>query len=111
MKAVVVALGRGAGAVAVFYIGYKVNPWIEKWAARHPTARKILDPFEWFVRRTGWIGLMVLLAIPFMSDTAVNYFYSLLNAEGVAVSRIQFVVANVVGGFVRALIFIALLPG
>ena len=70
----------------------------------------MLDVLEAFVRKTGWVGLLVLLAIPLMSDTAVNYFYSLLNREGEAVSRWRFVLANVVGGIVRALIFLWIIP-
>jgi uncharacterized membrane protein YdjX (TVP38/TMEM64 family) len=61
---------------------------------------------EAFVRRTGWIGLTILLAIPFMSDTAVNYFYSLLNEEGHAIGRGRFVLSNLIGGVVRAYLYI-----
>lgn len=105
-KALVLGLGKGTGAIAVFYIGRGVNRWLERWMERHPYWRRILKAMEWFVRETGWIGLMILLAIPLMSDTAVNYFYSLLNEQGKAVSRWQFVVANVVGGVARALVFL-----
>jgi len=110
VKAAALGLGKGVGAIAVFYVGYKVNPWIERWTNRHGIARKILNPFEWFVRKTGWIGLLILLAIPLMPDTAVDYFYSLLNAEGRAISRTMFVLANVAGGFARAIIVLGLLP-
>jgi len=41
----------------------------------------------------------------------VNYFYSLLNEEGHAVGRWHFVLANLVGGIVRAYVFLWLLPG
>ena len=56
------------------------------------------------------MGLTILLAIPFMSDTAVNYFYSLLNEEGHAIGRWHFVLANLIGGIVRAYLFLWLLP-
>ena len=58
------------------------------------------------MRRTGWVGLTILLAIPFMSDTAVNYFYSLLNEEGHAIGRWYFVLANFIGGIARAYLFL-----
>jgi len=77
---------------------------------RHPIGKKILKILEGFVRRTGWVGLTILLAIPFMSDTAVNYFYSLLNEEGHAIGRWHFVLANLIGGIVRAYLFLWLLP-
>jgi len=110
VKAVVLGLGKAVGAVVVFYVGNKVNPYIERWMSRHPIGARILKALETFVRRTGWVGLTVLLAIPFMSDTAVNYFYSLLNEEGHAVTRWQFVLANFIGGVARAFIFLWLLP-
>jgi len=109
IKAVVLGLGKAAGAIVVFYVGKKVNPRIERWMGRHDLAAKILKPLEVFVRRTGWIGLTVLLAIPLMSDTAVNYFYSLLNEEGSAIGRWWFVLANLVGGIARAYIVLWLL--
>ena len=106
IKAVVLGLGKGVGAVAVFFVGKHVNNWLEGWSTRHPRGRRILDALEGFVRKTGWVGLLILLAIPLMSDTAVNYFYSLMNREGQAVSRWRFVLANIAGGIVRALIFL-----
>src|SRR2546422_9420442 len=77
---------------------------------RHPIGKRLLKVLEAFVRRTGWVGLTILLAIPFMSDTAVNYFYSLLNEEGHAIGRWHFVLANLIGGIVRAYLFLWLLP-
>ncbi len=109
LKALVLGLGKGVGAIAVFYVGGYVNNWLERWATRHPRGRRVLDVLEAFVRKTGWLGLLVLLAIPLMSDTAVNYFYSLLNRERQAVGRWRFVLANVLGGIVRALIFLWIL--
>ena len=106
IKAVVLGLGKAVGAIVVFFVGEKVNPWIERWMSRHAIAARILKIMEKFVRRTGWKGLAILLAIPFMSDTAVNYFYSLLNEEGHAITRLHFVAANLVGGIARALLFL-----
>ncbi|HEY7588387.1 MAG TPA: hypothetical protein VIB49_06560 [Thermoplasmata archaeon] len=110
-KALVLGLGKGVGAIAVFYVGKGVNPWIERWMTRHAFWRRFLKVLETFVRRTREFGLAFLLAIPFMSDTAVNYLYALLNEEGRAVSRLHFVLANVIGGIARGLIVVALLPG
>ena len=111
VKSVVLGLGKAVGAIAVFYVGHRVNPVLERWMTQHPFAARVLKPLETFVRRTGWVGLTILLSIPLMSDTAVNYFYSLLNAEGRAIGRTQFVLANLIGGIVRAAIFLWLLPG
>ena len=111
MKALVLGLGKAVGAIVVFYVGNRVNPWIERWMGHHPLGERILKFLETFVRRTGWIGLTVLLAIPFMSDTAVNYFYSVLNEDGQAIGRPSFVLANFIGGVARALVVLWLLPG
>ena len=110
-KAIVLGAGKAVGAIAVFYVGYKVNPFIERWMGRHPLGARILKFLESFVRKTGWVGLTVLLAIPFMSDTAVNYFFSLLNEEGHAIGRWPFIIANLIGGIVRTYVFLWLFPG
>ena len=110
VKATALGLGKAVGAIIVFYVGYKVNPLIERWMGRHGSVARVVKALEWFVRKTGWIGLTILLSIPFMSDTAVNYFYSLLNEEGHAVGRSHFVLGNLVGGIARAYLFLALLP-
>ena len=110
VKAVVLGLGKAVGAIAIFYIGFTVNRWLEGWMQRHPRWARILGLLERFVRKTRWFGLTALLAVPFMSDTAVNYFYSLLNKEGHVVPRTQFVLANLVGGIARAYLFLLLLP-
>ena len=109
-KAIAVGLGKAVGAIVVFFVGNKVNPYIERWMNRHPIGKRLLKVLEAFVRRTGWLGLTILLAIPFMSDTAVNYFFSLLNEEGHAIGRWHFVLANLIGGIARAYLFLWLLP-
>jgi uncharacterized membrane protein YdjX (TVP38/TMEM64 family) len=106
IKAVVLGLGKAVGAIVVFFVGNKVNPFLERWMERHPIGKRVLKLLEAFVRRTGWVGLTILLAIPFMSDTAVNYFYSPLNEEGHAIGRWSFVFANLVGGIARAYLFL-----
>ncbi len=109
-KAIALGLGKAVGAIVVFFVGNKVNPYIERWMDRHPIGKRLLKVLEAFVRRTGWVGLTILLAIPFMSDTAVNYFFSLLNEEGHAIGRWHFVLANLIGGIARAYLFLWLLP-
>jgi len=110
IKAITLGLGKAVGAIVVFFVGNKVNPYIEHWMDRHPIGKRVLKVLEAFVRRTGWVGLTILLAIPFMSDTAVNYFFSLLNEEGHAIGRWHFVLANLIGGIARAYLFLWLLP-
>lgn len=110
VKAVVLGLGKAVGAIFVFFVGTKVNPWLERWMTRQPWAGRILGLLEIFVRKTGWVGLTVLLALPFMSDTAVNYFFSLLNEKGQAIGRLFFVIANFIGGVARSYLYLFFLP-
>jgi membrane protein YqaA with SNARE-associated domain len=53
VKAVVLGLGKAVGAIAVFYVGHKVNPFIERWMGRDPFGARILKVLERFVRPTG----------------------------------------------------------
>lgn len=110
LQAIVLGLGKAVGAVIVFFVGAKVNRLLERWIGEHPLGARVLKGLEGFVRKTKWIGLTILLAIPFMSDTAVNYFYSILNEEGHAIGRRYFVLANFIGGVVRTYLFLWFLP-
>ncbi len=109
------ASGKAVGAWLVFLLGLKVEGAMHRWSQRSKIIARILKGLEKFVRWTGSIGLFILLSIPFMSDTAVLYFYALFNEEGKAIDRRQFIVTNFLAGISRTSAFfivaIALLPG
>src|SRR6266566_940658 len=73
----------------------------------------LLAVFRYAIADTDFLTIPVelLLAIPLISDTAVNYFYSLLNEEGSAIGRWWFVLANLIGWIARAYIVLWLLGG
>ena len=112
---VAVALGKAVGAWLVFLFGLKVEKSITKWTERSKAFRRFVAALEKFVRRTGTMGLYILLSIPLMSDTAVLYFYALFNEEGKALEQRHFILSNFLAGVNRvALVFIlglTLIPG
>jgi hypothetical protein len=102
LKALVMGIGKGAGAVAVFYIGGKVGEvfrfshwgWF-KW---------LLAKSEAFVRRFGTLALYVIMSVPFMLDSIPLYLFSIMNKEEHFMTLKEFVFANFLAGVNRALL-------
>ncbi len=107
-SAITIGLGKMVGAWLIFYIGIKVEDNIRKWSEKYRIVNKIVRFCIKFVDKTGYIGLFILLSIPFMTDTVPVYIYSLFNEEGQLMKRNWFLLTNFVAGVVRGLIFIAL---
>ena len=103
-----VALGKAVGAWLVFLLGLKVEGAMNRWAQRSKVIERIMKALERFVRFTGTLGLFALLSIPFMSDTAVLYFYALFNEEGKTIGRRRFIMTNFLAGITRVSIFFIL---
>jgi membrane protein DedA with SNARE-associated domain len=103
-----VALGKAVGAWLVFLLGLKVEGAMNRWAQRSKIIKRIMDALERFVRYTGTLGLFTLLSIPFMSDTAVLYFYALFNEEGKSIDRRHFIITNFLAGISRVSLFFIL---
>ena len=113
-----VAAGKAVGAWLVFLLGLRVEKAMSKWAARSRVVERILHALERFVGYTGAFGLFILLSIPFMSDTAVLYFYALFNKNGKAIDQRNFILTNFLAGisrvaafFILAIVFLGLPPG
>jgi membrane protein YqaA with SNARE-associated domain len=108
IPALAVGLGKGVGAIAVFFIGAKVEKAVlqfGKWG----WFKWLLDKSESFVRRYGYFALFAILVIPFMLDTVTLYIFSLLNKEGKLLRLRWFALVNVLAGTTRAsIILIAL---
>jgi hypothetical protein len=100
-----VASGKAVGAWLVFVLGLKVEHAMHKWSERSKIIAKVMKAMERFVRWSGAIGLFILLSIPFMSDTAVLYFYALFNEDGKAIDRRHFIVSNFLAGISRTAAF------
>lgn len=107
LKAVVMGLGKGAGAVAVFYIGPAVEPAIRRFA-KWRWFKWLLDKCEAIVRRFGSLGLYVIMSIPGMVDTIPLYLFSILNKEGQFMTLRSFTVANILAGINRAMLIYTL---
>ena len=102
-----VSLGKGVGSWLVFFLGIKVEGAMKRWAARSKWFARLMAGLEKFVRLTGALGLYALLSIPFMSDTAVLYFYALFNEEGKAIDQRIFILSNFLAGVNRvALVYL-----
>lgn len=106
--AVVIGFGKMVGAWAIFHLGLKVEDNIRRWSENYKIVNKIVRFSIWFVDRTGYIGLFVLLSIPFMTDTVPIYIYALFNEEGKLMKRNYFLLTNFAAGIVRGIIFIML---
>ena len=106
--AIVSGLGKGLGAMTVFYLGTAIEKTIlnyTKWG----WFRWILDKSEAFVRRFGYPAIYVIMSIPFMTDSVPLYLFSLLNKEGKLLKVWWFTLVNVAAGATRATIVLVLL--
>jgi len=103
LKVLVLAFGKATGAVAVFFIGEKIEETISKFQ-RWGWFRWLLVKSEKFVRRYGYYALFAIMSIPFMIDTIPLYIFSLLNKEGKLLSLRGFALTNLLAGFTRGTI-------
>jgi len=106
--AIVIGLGKMVGAWAIFYLGLRVEDNIRRWSEKYKTVKKVVEFCIRFVEKTGYIGLFILLSIPFMTDTIPIYIYALFNKEGKLMKRNYFLLTNFFAGIVRGIVFIAL---
>ncbi len=109
-KAAILGAGKAAGAMAIFTLGLRVEDSMKRWSATHPIFERGLHYAFRFVRVTRWIGLLILLSIPFMPDTVPIYLYSLFNEGGKAIRPPAFVAVNFAAGMIRAGIFLVFIP-
>lgn len=107
--AIVIGLGKMVGAWGIFYLGIRVEDNIRRWSEKYKTVNKVVEFCIRFVERTGYIGLFILLSIPFMTDTVPIYVYALFNKEGKLMKRNYFLITNFFAGIVRGIVFILLL--
>ncbi len=105
---ITIGLGKMVGAWLIFYIGIRVEDNIRRWSEKYKTVNKVVRFCIKFVDKTGYVGLFILLSIPFMTDTIPVYIYSLFNEEGRLMKRNFFLLTNFGAGVVRGLIFIAI---
>ncbi|HEX9340365.1 MAG TPA: hypothetical protein VF992_04240 [Thermoplasmata archaeon] len=92
--ALAIAAGKTIGAWLIFWFGLNLEGSVRKWSDRWRLARWFVAKAEKFVGKTGYTGVYLLLSVPLMSDTIPIYVYSLFNAEGKALERNMFLIAN-----------------
>ena len=107
--ALVLGAGKAVGSILVFRIGVEIEGPIRRWSLRFRWFGKFIQLAERFVARFGYYALYVLLSIPFMSDTAVLYIFSITNKDGQAMKLKWFAVVNFLAGVTRAIFLVVLL--
>ena len=105
--AIVSGLGKGLGAMTVFFLGTTIEKTILRYT-QWGWFRWILDKSEVFVRRFGYPAIYIIMSIPLMVDTVPLYLFSLLNKEGKLLNIWYFTLVNVLAGFTRAMIVLLL---
>lgn len=103
VKALVMGLGKGVGALAVFYIGVTVEKSVMRYA-HWGWFKWLLDHSERLVRRYGYYAMFGIMAIPGMVDTIPLYIFSILNKEGKLMDWRWFVIVNILAGITRAVL-------
>jgi membrane protein YqaA with SNARE-associated domain len=106
-KALIMGLGKGTGAAAVYFIGAKIEETILRFA-RWRWFKWLLVKSEVFVRRFGYFAMYLLMSVPFMPDTIPLYIFSILNKEGELMTLRGFVIVNMLAGVTRAVFFYVL---
>lgn len=106
--AIVLAIGKTAGAWLIFLLGLNLEGKIRGWSQRFRIANLVVAKAEAFVRKTKYTGLYILLSIPLMSDTIPLYIYSLFNEEGQALRRDMYLIANFLAALNRTALLVVL---
>jgi membrane protein DedA with SNARE-associated domain len=106
--ALVLGLGRAVGGVIVFYAGRRIGSQTHAWFYKWEWSRQVMDWFQRTVLRLGYVGLYVVMSIPFMLDSIPLYAFSLSDNE-MDLKIEWFALTNFLAGFTRAIFFMALL--
>jgi membrane protein YqaA with SNARE-associated domain len=108
IKALVLGLGKTTGAVAVYYIGARVEKAVlrfSKWG----WFRWLLVKSEAFVEMYGIFAMYIIMSIPGMIDTIPLYLFSIFNKKGTLIRLRDFAFANFLAGINRAFLIYAII--
>jgi hypothetical protein len=108
IKALVLGLGKGAGAIAVFYIGAQVEGAVLRFS-RWGWFKWLLVKSEAFVKMYGIFAMYIIMSIPGMIDTIPLYLFSIFNKKGTIIRLRDFALANFLAGVNRAFLIYAIL--
>lgn len=106
----ILSLGKGVGALIVFYIGAGVRAKLKQWSIKSHRIKKIITVCERFVLKYGYFGLFIIMSIPLMIDSLTLYLFSLLNPKmdgKSALTKGKFVLINMIAGATRGTIVLA----
>ena len=107
------AAGKGAGSLIVYFIGATVRKKIKarSLGKNFVLTRKLIKISEEFVKKYGYYGLFIIMSIPLMIDSVSLYLFSLLNPhykDRKALTVTRFVVVNILAGAMRGIIILSL---
>lgn len=105
----VLGIGKTIGAALVYPLGGRIEKEVRAWTARWPWLARWYDWVEKGVGRYGYWALFGLLAVPFMTDTAPVYAFTILNPQDDDKRRLRFVpflIVNLAAGLTRGVLFL-----
>jgi len=108
VKAAVMGLGKGTGALAVYFFGRKIDETVGQYAKRWRWYNWLLVKSEKLVRKYGYVAMYAIMSVPGMVDTIPLYIFSILNKEGELMTLWGFVAVNILAGVTRAFLIYGL---
>ncbi len=107
------AVGKGVGALIVYQIGTTIRKRFEDRRPRKKPSlsTRIVKACEKFVQNYGYYGLFIIMSTPLMVDSVSLYLFSLLNPslkEKRALTISRFVIVNILAGAVRGILILSL---
>ncbi|MDH3365720.1 MAG: VTT domain-containing protein [Thermoplasmata archaeon] len=108
VKAAVMGLGKGTGALAVYFFGRKIDETVGQYARRWRWYNWLLVKSEKLVRKYGYFAMYAIMSTPGMVDTIPLYIFSILNKEGELMTLKWFVLVNILAGVTRAFLIYGL---
>ena len=106
---IVLAIGKGIGALIVFELGSWFRRKLKRYHINSRIIKKVIAMLEGFVKRYGYVGLFIIMSIPLMVDSLSLYFFSLLNPDvnnSKRLSRNRFVFVNIIAGGFRGVLIL-----
>ncbi|MDD3398157.1 MAG: hypothetical protein PHW93_00955 [Candidatus Methanomethylophilaceae archaeon] len=103
LKALLVGTGKAIGSIIVLKIGASIGDVMNSRMMQWGIAKSIVNFCNWMVARFHYLGLYIILSIPFMVDTVPVYIFSIFNEQGFMETG-PFAVVNFLAGINRVLI-------
>ena len=109
---IILAIGKGIGALIVFNVSKTIRKKIKKISIGNnwKVTKKIVSKSENFVKKYGHYGLFIIMSIPLMVDSITLYLFSLLNPieEKTTLTLTKFVMINMAAGATRGIIILSI---